>query len=172
MKLGILKDIKKEEYRVILTPSEVENIIQDGHQVLVERSAGERAGFPDREYEEVGAVLTDRYEIYRECDMVAKVKEIDPSEYPLLREGQIVFTCIHPAAHPQEVDELLKKKVTAFAAEDSHRHGSPNCEAAGKAGVIMGLYSMMTINGGCGKFVSGLGTAPGIHALVLGCGIV
>lgn len=172
MKLGILKDIKKEEYRVILTPSEVENIIQDGHQVLVERSAGERAGFPDADYVEVGATLTDRYEIYRECDVVAKVKEVDPSEYPLLREGQILFTCIHPAAHPQEVDELLKKKVTAFAAEDSHRHGSPNCEAAGKAGVIMGLYSMMTINGGCGKFVSGLGTAPGIHALVLGCGIV
>ncbi len=81
MKLGILKDIKKEEYRVILTPSEVENIIQDGHQVLVERSAGERAGFPaDAHYVEVGATLTDRYEIYRECDVVAKVKEIDPSD--------------------------------------------------------------------------------------------
>ena len=99
MRLGILKDIKKEEYRVILTPSEVENIIQDGHQVLVERSAGERAGFPDREYEEVGAVLSDRYEIYRECDMVAKVKEIDPSEYPLLREGQIIFY-LHPSGGP------------------------------------------------------------------------
>ena len=108
--------------------------------------AGERAGFPDREYEEVGAVLSDRYEIYRECDMVAKVKEIDPSEYPLLREGQIIFTCIHPAAHPQEVDELLKKKVTAFAAEDSHALVL-GCGIVGKAAieVLQSLGAWVTV---------------------------
>lgn len=172
MKLGVLRDIKKGEYRVVLTPGEVASCRDDGHGVLVEYGAGERAGFSDEEYRAAGAVITDREEIFRTCDLVTKVKEIEPSEYDLLRRGQMVYTCIHPAAHPEEVDALLRRGVTAFAAEDTHRHGSPNCEAAGKAGVFLGLYAMMSINGGCGKFVSGLGTAPGIHALVLGCGTV
>lgn len=172
MKLGVLKDIKKGEYRVILTPGEVASCIDDGHEVLVEKNAGAAAGFFDEEYAAVGAAISDRDTIFGTCDMVAKVKEIEPSEYELLRENQIIFTCIHPAAHPEEVQALLDKKVISFAAEDTHRHGSPNCEAAGKAGVFLGLHAMMSINGGCGKFVSGLGTAPGIHALVLGCGIV
>ena len=60
---------------------------------------------------------------------MAKVKEIEPSEYDLIREGQVIFCCIHPAAHPEEVDVLLDRKVIAITAEDSHRHGSPNCEA-------------------------------------------
>ena len=90
----------------------------------------------------------------------------------MLREGQIVFTCIHPAAHPEEVQVLLDKKVTAFTAEDSHRYGSPNCEAAGKQGALFGLESMLTINGGKGKFVSGLGGAPGMKVLILGGGVV
>ena len=172
MKLGVLKDIKKGEYRVILTPGEVSGIVEDGHEVLVEHDAGKSAGFDDESYVEVGAAISSRDEIYAKCDMVVKVKEIEPSEYDLLRPGQIIYTCIHPAAHRQEVDALLEKKVTSFAAEDTHRHGSPNCEAAGKAGVLLGLHAMMTFNGGCGKFVSGLGTAPGIKVLILGCGIV
>ena len=69
-------------------------------------------------------------EIYGTCEFVTKVKEFEPSEFDMLREGQIVFTCIHPAAHPEEVLALLDKKVIAFTAEDSHRYGSPNCEAA------------------------------------------
>ena len=104
--------------------------------------------------------------------MVAKIKEIEPSEYKLLRENQIIFSCIHPEAHPEEVQALLDKKVTSFAAEDTYRYGSPNREAAGKAGAFMGLYAMMSLNGGCGKFVSGLAGAPNITAMVLGHGLV
>lgn len=84
----------------------------------------------------------------------------------------MIYCCIHPAAHKEEVDALLKKKVIAITAEDSHRFGSPNCEAAGKAGAFMGLWSMMSQNGGSGKFASGLGAAPGIKAIVCGCGTV
>ena len=172
MKLGLLKDIKKGEYRVILTPAEISAVVRDGHEAYVEHNAGLSAGFEDSEYVAAGAVISTQKEIYATCDLVTKVKEIESSEYDLMREGQIIYTCVHPAAHPEEVDALLNKKVTAFAAEDTHRYGSPNCEAAGKAGAFMGLYAMMSFNGGCGKFVSGLGTAPGIHALVLGCGTV
>lgn len=100
------------------------------------------------------------------------MKEFEPSEYDMLRENQIVFTCIHPAAHEEEVQALLDHKVIAFTAEDSHRYGSPNCEAAGKQGALMGLESMLTINGGKGKFVSGLGAAPGMNVLILGGGTV
>lgn len=173
MKVGILKDIKVGENRVIATPVEVSSLIADGHEVLVQKGAGARAGFADEKYEKAGAVLVDTAaEIYGNCDFVAKVKEFEPSEYDMLRENQIVFTCIHPAAHPEEVQVLLDKKVIAFTAEDSHRYGSPNCEAAGKQGALMGLESMLTINGGKGKFVSGLGAAPGMKVLILGGGIV
>ena len=173
MKFGILKDIKQGEYRVIATPCEVAALVSDGCEVLVQRGAGTMAGFDDCEYEKAGAVLADSMEeIYAQCDFVTKVKEIEPCEYPLLREGQIIFTCIHPAAHREELDALLERRVIAFTAEDCHRYGSPNCEAAGKAGAFMGLYAMMTTNGGCGKFASGLGAAPNVRAMVLGCGTV
>ena len=173
MKFGVLKDIKVGEYRVIATPAEVSMIASDGHEVYVQRGAGEGSGFSDEAYAAEGAKLVDtKEEIYGECDFVAKVKEFEPSEYGLLRENQIVFTCIHPAAHPEEVQALLDSKCIAFTAEDSHRYGSPNCEAAGKQGALMGLDSLLAIHGGKGKFVNGLGGAPGIKALVLGGGIV
>lgn len=173
MNVGILKDIKKGENRVIATPTEVATLIADGCVVKVQKKAGEKAGFEDVAYEAAGAVMVDTAEeIYNTCDLVAKVKEFEPSEFDLLREGQIVFTCIHPAAHPEEVQALLDKKVIAFTAEDSHRYGSPNCEAAGKQGALFGLESMLTINGGKGKFVSGLGGAPGMKVLILGGGVV
>lgn len=173
MKFGVLKDIKNGEYRVVATPAEVSILVGDGHEVYVAAGAGYAAGFDDEEYAAAGAVIREtNEELWAECDFVAKVKEIEASEYDLMREGQMIYCCIHPAAHKEEVDALLEKKVIAITAEDSHRYGSPNCEAAGKAGAFMGLWSMMTTNGGSGKFVSGLGAAPGIKALVCGAGTV
>ena len=173
MKFGVLKDIKIGESRVIATPAEVNEIYNDGHEVYVASGAGYAAGFDDAEYAAAGAVITEtNAEIYATCDFVAKVKEIEPSEYDMLREGQIIYTCIHPAAHREEVDALLEKKVIAITAEDSHRFGSPNCEAAGKVGAFMGLWSMMTMNGGSGKFANGLAGTPGVRAIVCGCGTV
>ena len=173
MKFGVLKDIKIGESRVIATPAEVSEILRDGHEVYVASGAGYKAGFDDAEYAAAGAIIKEtNEEIYATCDFVAKVKEIEPSEYDYLREGQIIYTCIHPAAHRGEVDALLEKKVIAITAEDSHRYGSPNCEAAGKVGAFMGLWSMMTMNGGSGKFANGLAGTPGVKAIVCGCGTV
>lgn len=139
----------------IATPTEVGILVADGNEVFVCSGAGFKAGFDDDEYAKAGAtVVADNETIWKECDFIAKVKEIEASEYDYLREGQIIYTCIHPAAHKEEVDALLEKKVIAFTAEDSHRFGSPNCEAAGKAGAFMGLWSMMSTNGGSGKFAS------------------
>ena len=173
MKFVVLKDIKNGEFRVVATPAEVSIIKADGHDVFVASNAGYAAGFDNEEYEAAGAtILATNEEIWATCDFVAKVKEIEESEYDLMREGQIIYCCIHPAAHREEVDALLEKKVIAITAEDSHRYGSPNCEAAGKAGAFMGLWAMMSTNGGSGKFASGLGGAPSVKALVCGCGTV
>ena len=173
MKFGILKDTKDGEFRVISTPAEVRSIVAAGHEVWAQCDCGVMAGFLNSKYAEAGAKIVDsEKEIWRGCDMVAKVKEFTPSEYPLMREGQIILGCIHPAANPEEVDAILKSKCIAFTAEDSHRFGSPNCEAAGKQGALFGLESMLTINGGKGKFVGGFAGAPRMNVLILGAGLV
>ena len=152
---------------------EIATIVNDGHTALVQKGAGEKAGFEDAAYEAAGAKLVDTMEeIYAQADFVTKVKELEHCEFPLLRKGQIIFTCIHPAAHPQEVQAILDSGCIAFTAEDSHRYGSPNCEAAGKQGALMGLESMLSINGGKGMFVSGLGGSPAMKVLILGGGTV
>lgn len=173
MIFGVLKDIKIGEDRVIVTPSEVTTIIEDGHKVLVQKNCGIASGFSNEQYSKSGAEIVETIEeMYKRCDMLVKVKEIEESEYNLLREDQIIVTCIHPAGNPEEVQALLDKKVIAFTAEDCHRYGSPNCEAAGKQGALFGLESLLTINGGKGKFVSGLAGAPGINVVILGAGLV
>ena len=173
MIIGILKDIKEGEYRVIATPNEVQSIVAAGHTVLAEHDCGRMAGFPDEKYAAAGAeIVAAREEIWARADMVAKVKEFTPAEYPLIRPGQILLGCIHPAGHPEEVEALLKSGCIAFTDEDAHRYGSPNCEAAGKQGALFGLESMLTINGGKGKFVGGFAGAPDMNVLILGCGLV
>ena len=173
MIFGVLKDIKAGENRVICTPVEVASIIANGHTVLVEKDAGKGAGFPDEKYAAAGARICDTAkELWDTCDFLAKVKEIEPSEFGYLKENQMIYCCIHPAGHPEEVQALLDSKCIAITAEDSHRYGSPNCEAAGKQGALFGLESMLTINGGKGKFVSGFSGAPGMNVLILGGGVV
>ncbi len=173
MVFGVLKDIKEGEYRVICTPTEVASIVAAGHKVLAQKDCGKGAGFSNEAYEKAGAEIVETAEeMYARCDMVAKVKEFEESEYNLIRENQIILGCIHPAAHPEEVDAILKSKCIAFTAEDCHRYGSPNCEAAGKQGALFGLESMLTINGGKGKYVGGFAGAPGMNVLILGGGLV
>ncbi len=173
MTFGILKEIKEGEFRVICTPAEVSSIVAAGHTVYAQHDCGKMAGFPDEKYIAAGAKILDTMEeIYAKCDMVAKVKEFFPCEYPLMRKDQIILGCIHPAGHPEEVDAILESKCIAFTAEDAHRFGSPNCEAAGKQGALFGLESMLTINGGKGKFVGGFAGAPAMNVLILGCGLV
>ena len=173
MRFGILKDIKEGEFRVICTPAEVKSIVASGHEVWAQHDCGKAAGFPDEKYAQAGAKIVETMEeMYAGCDMVAKVKEFTPREYPLMRENQIILGCIHPAGHPEEVDAILESKCIAFTAEDAHRYGSPNCEAAGKQGALFGLESMLTINGGKGKFVGGFAGAPRMNVLILGGGVV
>ncbi len=173
MIIGILKEIKSGEYRVILTPVEVAQLIEDGHVVFVQKGAGSKAGFEDEVYVKEGAKIKEtREEIYAESEMILKVKEIFPEEYDLLKENKIIFTCLHPAANKEEVDALIKSKVIAFTAEDTHRYGSPNAEVAGKLGALMGMYHLLSTNGGMGKLIFPIAGAPGGNVLIVGTGIV
>jgi len=173
MNIGILKEIKFGESRIILTPAEVKALVLNNHQVLVEKDAGQLAGFDNEDYEKVGAtIIKEVKDIYKKCELVAKVKEIEPGEFDLLQEDQIIFTCLHPASDRDEVDILLKKNIIGFTAEDSHRYGSPNCEVAGKLGALMGINQLQSHKHGNGKLVGGIGGAPGIKAMVIGAGIV
>ena len=116
MKVGILKEIKVMEKRVCMVPSGVVTIIANGHEVVVETSAGAGAGFPDSEYIEAGATIVDTpAEVYGSCDMVMHVKEPQPSEYDMIREGQIVFTYLHLAADEQQTKALIKAKSINIA---------------------------------------------------------
>ena len=173
MIFGVLKDIKPGEFRVICTPMEVAAIVAAGYTVYVQHDAGKAAGFPDEKYVANGATILDTAEeMWATCEFLAKVKEIEPSEYQFLNENKMIYCCIHPAGHPEEVQAILDSGCTAITAEDSHRYGSPNCEAAGKQGALFGLESMLTINGGKGKFVGGFAGAPGMNVLILGGGVV
>ena len=173
MIFGVLKDIKPGENRVICTPIEVASISAHGHQVYVEKNCGLGAGFSNDAYVKAGAkVLDTAEEMWAKCDFLAKVKEIEPCEYGLLRENQMIYCCIHPASHPEEVQALMISKCIAITAEDSHRYGSPNCEAAGKQGALFGLESMLSINGGKGMYVGGFAGSPAMNVLILGGGIV
>lgn len=172
MTLGLLKDIKTNENRTIITPLEASQLIADGHTVLIERNAGLRASFEDIEYKNVGAeIVPSNKDIFGRSDIVTKVKEIEECEYELMREGQILFTCLHPASNRKEVDALLKQKVIAFTAEDSHRYGSPNCEVAGKLGAFLGCYHLLNTVGGSGKLAMPVAAAPSTKVLVLGAGL-
>src|SRR5206468_8721051 len=107
MTIGVPREIKEEENRVALTPSGVGALVAHGHRVLVERGAGDGSSLSDALYREAGAALVDAAAVWGEADMVLKVKEPLPAEYPLLHNGQILFTYLHLAAHPDLTRLLL-----------------------------------------------------------------
>ena len=117
MIIGVPKEIKKEEYRVGITPFGVEELKRDGHTVLVETGAGEGSGFSDDEYLEADADIVDREVVFKKADLIVKVKEPLPPEYGLLREGQAVFTYLHLAPNRELTELLLDRRITAFGYE-------------------------------------------------------
>ncbi len=176
MIIGVPKEIKDQEYRVALLPSAAYQLIKRGHQVLVERSAGAGSGYPDEDYEQAGAtMLSDHAAAYEKADLIMKVKEPLPSEYPLLRPGQILFTYLHLAASRSLTDALLKSRVTGLAFETmevNHRLPllEPMSEIAGRMSILVGGYFLAKHNGGPGVLLGGVpGVLPG-RVVVLGGG--
>jgi alanine dehydrogenase len=176
MIIGLPKEIKVQEYRVALLPSGVYQLCKRGHQVVVERTAGVGAGYPDKEYEQAGATLVDDHAtVFERADLIIKVKEPLPAEYPLLRQGQLLFTYLHLAADRALTDALLKSGVTGIAYETIEVNRrlpllEPMSEIAGRMSVLVGGYFLAKHFGGSGVLLGGVpGVLPG-KVVVLGGG--
>ena len=146
MKVGVVKEIKADEYRVALTPAGARELVQRGNDVLVESGAGEGSSFPDANYESVGASLGSADEIWSEAELLLKVKEPLPSEYPLLREGLVLFTYLHLAASEELTRALAESGAACVAYEtvetDTHALPllAPMSEIAGRLAAQAGAY--------------------------------
>ena len=176
MIIGVPKEIKKNEYRVALTPSDASMLIGAGHRVLIEYNAGKGSGFSDEMYKDAGCEIMAHEELYKTCDMLYKIKEIEESEYDLIREGQIVFTYIHSNAHPDMTKELLKRKVIGICYEDiDDENGdfpllSPMSILAGKGGFLAALHFQQSVHGGSGLLLSRVNGCPTPKVAIIGCG--
>jgi alanine dehydrogenase len=179
MIVGILKEIKSEENRVCMTPAGVEVMKANGHSMLVEKGAGRGSGFEDEIYLEAGAEIVDTpKEIFDRADMVMHVKEPQPSEYEMIREGQIVFTYLHLAADEQQTRGLINSKGVCIAYETIQKpDGSlplltPMSEVAGRMAIQQGAKYLEMAQGGHGVLLGGVpGVDPG-NVVVIGGGIV
>jgi len=176
MIIGVPKEIKRQEFRVALPPSGAYQLIRAGHRVLVERHAGAGAGFPDGDYQQAGAEIVEAHaRVFAEADLIVKVKEPQPSEYALLRRGQLLFTYLHLAASRELTEALLRSGVTALAYETIEVNRrlpllEPMSEIAGRMSVLVGGYFLAKHCGGTGTLLGGVpGVLPG-RVVVLGGG--
>ena len=176
MIIGVLKEIKPNEYRVAAIPATVKEIVAHGHTVYVQSGAGVGSGYSDEDYEAAGAIVADKDTVWEKAQLYYKVKELFPEEFKWMAEDKILFTYIHTNAHPAETDVLLDSKCTAIAYEDiPDKNGKfpllrPMSEIAGKGGFIAALNFMQTIHGGPGKLLCNVAGVPTPIVTCLGCG--
>ncbi|TYO98885.1 L-alanine dehydrogenase [Geothermobacter ehrlichii] len=179
MIVGILREIKANENRVCMTPAGVETLREGGHQVLVEKDAGLASGFPDSAYVEAGAeIVAEAAEIYARAEMVMHVKEPQPSEYPLIRPGQIVFTYFHFAASEELTRAMMERRAVCIAYETvTDAHGGlplliPMSEVAGRMAAQEAAKYLERAQGGRGLLLGGVAGVPPATILVIGGGTV
>ena len=179
MKIGIPKEIKNNENRVGMTPSGVAELVKHGHQVAVQHTAGEGSWFADEDYVAAGAeILPTIEDIYAVADMIVKVKEPIEPEYPLIREGQVVFTYFHFASDRELTVAMMERKAICIAYETVQTADGrlplliPMSEVAGRMATINGAYYLQKTKGGKGKLLCGVPGVPPAKVVVLGGGIV
>ncbi len=179
MKIGCVKEIKNNEYRVGLTPDNVRAYIAAGHHVYVEMGAGVGSGFSDNEYVAAGAsLIEDPADIWRLVDMMVKVKEPLEEEYPLFHDGLILYTYLHLAADRQQTDALLGGKVKAVAYETLQEADrslpclAPMSQIAGRLSIQEGAKYLEKRFGGEGILLAGVPGTPKANVVILGGGTV
>ena len=179
MLVGVPKEIKNHEYRVGLTPAAVKEFVAHGHSMLVETNAGTSIGFDNAMYESAGATVVDSAEeIFSTAEMIVKVKEPQPNECKMLREGQTLYTYLHLAPDPTQTQLLVESGATCIAYETvtDSRGGlpllAPMSEVAGRMAVQAGAHFLEKAHGGSGTLLGGVpGVAPG-KVLIIGGGVV
>lgn len=177
MIIGLPKEIKSSEFRVGMTDENVQKLTNSGHQVFVQKKAGEGVGIADSDYEKAGARLLDSLEdIYEKSKMIVKVKEPLPEEYSFFQEGQILFTFLHLAPEPELTSALCSKKISGLAYETIEDAGGglpllkPMSEVAGRAGLLNGVYYLQKFAGGKGILPGGIEGAKKAQVTILGGG--
>jgi alanine dehydrogenase len=179
MRVGTVKEIKNHEYRVGLTPESAKELVVHGHEVWVETGAGSGIGASDRDYEAAGATIKpDAATIFANCEMVVKVKEPQPAERAMLRQGQVLYTYLHLAPDPEQTADLVKSGVTAIAYETVTGPGNslpllkPMSQVAGRMSIQAGATALEKAHGGRGVLLGGVpGVLPG-KVMVIGGGVV
>jgi alanine dehydrogenase len=179
MHIGCPKEIKPQEFRVGLTPNAAREAIAHGHSVTVQTGGGVGAGFGDEDYIEAGAkVVETAKEIFATADMIVKVKEPQPVERAMLREGQLLFTYLHLAPDPEQTKDLLASGCTAIAYETvTDRNGglpllAPMSEVAGRLAPQVGSWTLQKANGGRGVLMGGVPGVGPARVVVIGGGVV
>jgi alanine dehydrogenase len=179
MILGVPKEIKTNENRVALVPSGVEILTADGHEVLVEETAGQGSGFTDEQYVAAGATLmSGADEVWAKAEMIMKVKEPIEVEWPRMREGQVIFTYFHFAASEPLTRAVMDSKCVAIAYETVQLSTgelpllTPMSEVAGRMAVQEGAKYLEKVSGGLGLLLGGIPGVMPAHVLVLGGGVV
>lgn len=175
--VGVPREIKEQEHRVAVLPATAFELTRRGHTVLVEKGAGAGSGYLDADFSTAGATVVDRHEtVFEAADIVVKVKEPLPAEYPLLRRGQILFTYLHLAANRELTLALMASGVTAIAYETVEINRrlpllEPMSEIAGRMSVLVGGFYLAKHQGGSGTLLGGVpGVLPG-KVVVLGGGV-
>eukprot|EP01066_Platyproteum_vivax_P000975 Platyproteum_vivax@DN110_c0_g1_i1.p1 len=178
MKIGIPKEVKDHEYRIGATPAMVKALTKLGHKVYVQKGGGEKIGFSDKDYQNVGAEIVLTAEEIYSADMIIKVKEPQAEEYPLLKENQILFCYLHLAPDPVQTAALLKQKVVGISFETVVDHKGrlpllmPMSEVAGRIAIQAGANALHMANGGRGVLLGGVpGVVPGT-VVIIGGGVV
>lgn len=179
MIVGIPKEIKTEEHRVAMTPAGVEVIKHNGHTVLVEKNAGLDSGFNNAAYASAGAeIIKEAAEIYKRSNMIMHVKEPLPSEYELIRKGQIIFTYLHLAASEELTKVLIKARSVNIAYETIQKpDGSlplltPMSEVAGRMAIQQGAKYLEMAHDGEGVLLGGVPGVPPGTVVIIGGGVV
>jgi alanine dehydrogenase len=176
--VGVPKEIKNNENRVAMTPAGVFELVNRGHQVLVETSAGVGSGFSNQDYLDAGAKIADSAtQVWAEAEMIVKVKEPIAAEYPHMRKGQVLFTYLHLAASKACTDAIIASGTTAIAYETVQLANrqlpllQPMSEVAGRLSAQIGAYQLMKTNGGVGILMGGVPGTPRAKVVVIGGGV-
>ena len=178
MKIGVPTEVKTHEYRVSLTPAGADRLAAAGHQVLLQAGAGKNSGFEDAAYSAVGAeILRDARSVFATSDMIVKVKEPQPEEYALLREGQLLFTYLHLAADRGLTEAMIASGASCFAYETLEVEGqlpllTPMSEVAGRLSIQEGAKYLEKPMGGLGVLLGGVPGVARAEVLILGGGVV
>ena len=179
MLIGVPKEIKNHEYRVGLTSAGVRELVAHGHRVIVQKHAGESIGLTDELYVVAGAEIVDTAaEVFERAEMIIKVKEPQPEECRMLREGQVLFTYLHLAPDPVQAKGLVDSGCVAIAYETvTDRNGglpllAPMSEVAGRMSIQAGAHALEKAQGGVGVLLGGVpGVAPA-KVVIIGGGVV